>query len=150
MQFNDKVLLAASRDRVWQALNDPEEIGRCIPGLETVEIYEDGRAFGGQASIRVGSSALSFPARVTWVEKDIPHGGSLRATAVLAGYIIEGQGAVTLMERQAGETTLSWNADVVIPDTLAENPLMIQMARMFATRFFKGFFQCVQARLESV
>lgn len=150
MEFNDTVLLAASRERVWQALNDPQEIGRCIPGLDTVEIYDDGRAFGGQASIKVGSSALTFPARISWVEQDAPHGGRLRAAAVLAGYDVEGQGAVTLEENQDGETTLTWQADVVIPEELADNPLLAQMARMFATRFLQGFFQCVQARLASV
>lgn len=150
MEFKDTVLLAAPRDRVWQTLNDPDEIGGCIPGLETVEVYDEGRAFGGQASIKVGSSALRFPARVAWIEQTAPSGGRLQASATLAGYEIEGQGAVTLDENGEGETTLSWEASVVIPDELAENPLMAQMARMFAGRFLKGFFECVEARLASV
>lgn len=150
MQFNDTVVLAASRDRVWQALNNPQEIGRCIPGMESVEVYEEGRAFGGQASIKVGSSALTFPARLTWIEKNAPHGGRLKAAAVLAGHDFEGQGKVILDENEDGQTTLSWQVDVVVPDALANNPLTAQMARMFATRFLKGFFECVEAFLASV
>lgn len=150
MEFNDTILVAASRERVWQALSNPEEIGPCIPGLETVEIYDEGRAFGGQASVKLGSSALTFPARVAWIEREAPNGGRLQASARLAGYDIKGEGVVTLDENGKGETTLRWQADVVVPDELAENPLMAQMARMFAGRFLKGFFECVEARLASV
>jgi len=150
MNFSDMVTVGASRSRVWQVLSDAQAIGPCVPGLQEVEVYDDGLSFGGKAQIKVGSSTLSFPAHVAWIEQDAPNAGSLRATAALAGYEIEGHGTITLSEDEEGRTTLAWEANVVIPEKLAANALMVQMARLFATRFFQGFFQCVQSRLESV
>ena len=150
MQFSDVVNIGAPRERVWTVLMDPYTIGPCVPGLTDVEVYDGGTSFGGQASIRMGSTALTFPTRVTWVEQNAPQGGRLLASAVLAGYEIEGRGNIVLAEGETGETALAWDAAVIMPAKLAENPIMVQMVRMFATRFIEGFFQCVQARLETV
>ncbi len=149
MQFSDVVMIGAPRERVWTVLVDPHAIGFCVPGLADVEIYDD-VSFGGQATLQMGSTALSFPTRVTWIEQNAPEGGCLLASAVIAGFEIEGRGNIVLAEGEAGETTLAWDATMAMPAKLSGNPIMVQMVRMFATRFIQGFFQCVQARLESV
>ena len=150
MQFSDAITVSADLQHVWNVLDDPYAIGACVPGLEEVEVYDEGLSFGGKAHLKVGSSTLAFPARVTWVDQNAPHGGRLRAVVALAGYEIEGQGAIMLSNSADGQTTVAWEAEVVIPEKLAENALVVQMARLFATRFFQDFFACVQGRLGAV
>lgn len=150
MEFADSMDLNAPCQKVWDTLSDAQTVGRCIPGLQTLEIYEEGRSFGGETRISVGSSSLKFPARVTWLEQNAPHGGRLQAVVTVAGYEIEGAGEVLLTELGNEGTRLSWEADVVMPEKLADNVLVKQMAKMFATRFIQDFFHCLQSRLASV
>ena len=150
MQFSDSVSVSAEIERVWDVLNDAQSIGSCIPGLEAVEIYEEGVSFGGTARVNLGTSALSFPARITWVEQNAPHGGRLQALVKLAGFEIEGYGNVALREAESAGTDIRWDAAVHMPEKLAGNPLMVQMARMFASRFIESFFQCLLVRLSAV
>ncbi len=150
MQFSNRMILTAPRERVWQALVDVQVVGPCVPGMQELEVYDGGRAFGGQTRIVMGSSSLSFPARVSWVEQNEPHGGRLEAAVTIAGYEIVGAGSVSLLPAQNDSTTLSWQADVLIPEKLAENALVKQMARMFAARFIEQFFHCLQQRLGDV
>lgn len=150
MRFADTVTVQAPREQVWETLNDPYAIGACVPGLQEVEVEEDGSSFGGKARLRVGGTSLVFPARVSWVEKDAPCGGTLRATAVLGGFAIEGNGAVALAMDGEGMTTVDWEVVVRFPEKLAKNAIMMQMARPFASRFIEAFFHCVQRRLEAV
>lgn len=150
IDFSDEVIIDAPRHRVWDLLNDSESLAGCIPGLSEVEVYDGGRAFGGKARLELGSRMLQFPARVAWVELNEPDDGRLRAWAAPAGFKIEGDGTLSVREQESGRTQLSWMVTVTIPASLAENPLIAQMARAFATRFIKGFFECVQTRLKNV
>lgn len=150
MQFSDTVSLNVAPDRVWETLVDPYAIGSCLPGLQEVEVFDEGRSFGGEARIELGAASVSFPAKVTWVEQNAPQGGRLRATATLMGHEILGDGTVTLQADGAGKSTMAWQVDVTVPPVLAGNAIMMQMARTFATRFIQAFFACVQAHLSSV
>ena len=37
MELTGESVLAAGRDRVWAALNDPEVLARCIDGVESLD-----------------------------------------------------------------------------------------------------------------
>ena len=38
MQMTGEQRIAASRARVWEALNDPEILKKCIPGCQSLEM----------------------------------------------------------------------------------------------------------------
>lgn len=151
MDFEDEVIVTASRERVWAFLQDPHAMGKCVPGIEAVDIIEPGRAFGGKARIMFGSLEVEFPARVEWMEQEEMCGGRLRALAQVAGYLIEGQGTLALADAaQSPGTHVAWSASVSIPEDLARNPLTAQMGKAVAIRFIKTFFECIESRLENV
>lgn len=151
MDFEDEVIVSASRAQVWAFLLDPHALGRCMPGIETVEIIEPGRAFGGTARIGFGSLEVKFPARVEWLEQEEMSGGRLRALAQVAGHQIEGLGTLALADAvEVSGTHLTWSATVTIPDAFAENPLTAQMGKAVVLRFIKNFFECIEARLETI
>jgi hypothetical protein len=151
VHFEDEVVVAASREQVWAFLQDPHALGRCMPGLETVEVIEPGRAFGGQARIAFGTLEVEFPAQVEWLEREEMSKGRLRALADVAGHQFEGQGTLELVDAaEAPGTRVTWSASVTMPDALAENPLAAQMGKAVALRFIKGFFECIESRLKTV
>ena len=41
MQFSGTVQIDAPRDRVWSFLMDPNEVGSCGPGVETIEVIDE-------------------------------------------------------------------------------------------------------------
>ena len=53
MQMEGERRIAAARDDVWQALNDPEILQRCIPGCRSVERDGEG-AFRATADVKLG------------------------------------------------------------------------------------------------
>lgn len=150
MQFSDSLTVSAPIDRVWSMLIDAHSIGSCIPGLENLEIDEENASFGGIARINLGATALAFPARITWVEQIAPQGGRLRAQVKVAGYEIVGNGTVDLSSHESDGTAINWRANVIMPEQLAGNKLMVQTARMFAGRFIQSFFGCLLERLAAV
>ncbi len=40
MQFRGSVEIAAARDRVWSFLMDPQQVGSCGPGVESIEVVD--------------------------------------------------------------------------------------------------------------
>ena len=131
-------------------LDDPEAMGSCVPGMQEVEVFDGGLSFGGKARLKLGATSISFPARVSWLERTLPDGGRLRASATLMGYEIEGETAVWLKRDGGGGTIFSWQVDVAIPEQLASSAILLQVAHTLAARFVEDFFRCVKARLESV
>ena len=41
MELNDEIMIAASKTRVYEALNDPEILQACIPGCEELIKHSD-------------------------------------------------------------------------------------------------------------
>ena len=38
MQMNDSQRISASKEKVWDALNNPEVLKRCIPGCQSRDV----------------------------------------------------------------------------------------------------------------
>lgn len=151
MDFEDEVIVSASRAQVWAFLLDPHALGRCMPGIETVEIIEPGRTFGGIARIGVGSLEVKFPARIEWLEQEEMSGGRLRALVHVAGYEIEGLGTLALADAvEMPGTHVAWSARVSLPEAFTQNPLTAQMGKAVVVRFIEDFFECIESRLEII
>ena len=150
MEFRDTVVLAAPRSAVWDFLLDPHELGRCVPGLDKVEVYVPGRVFGGMATLNFGSGSVQLPARVEWVEREIMRGGRLRAMTKIGGQPVEGNGVIELEDTADGGTQLFWTAGVVFPEAISDNPMLLQVVRGMSANFIKAFFNCIRAKLEEV
>jgi carbon monoxide dehydrogenase subunit G len=67
MQMNDSQRIPASREKVWEALNDPQVLKQCIPGCQNLEISDldppnsyriSGEGSGGVAGFAKGGAAV--------------------------------------------------------------------------------------------
>src|SRR5262249_47097759 len=75
--------IAAPRERVWSALNDPAILSRAIPGCESLTRREDGAESGFDATVtqKIGPIQARFKGKVTLSDLDPP-----------AGYTLKGEG----------------------------------------------------------
>jgi carbon monoxide dehydrogenase subunit G len=66
-------VIAAPRERVWAALNDPEVLKACIPGCETLEKTAENE-FSAVATNKVGPVKARFKGKVRLSDLDPPNG----------------------------------------------------------------------------
>ena len=73
MTMNGEVHLPASREVVWEKLNDPAVLRKCIPGCEELARSAENQ-FQAVAKMKVGPVSARFGGRVTLSDLDPPNG----------------------------------------------------------------------------
>lgn len=128
--------LRAGRERVYQALTDPEVLRRCIPGCERLEkTGEDAYAVTLRAG--VGSIKGLFTGSVRLEDLRPPAHYRLVIEGKGQPGFLKGAGDLDLEEQQ-GETLIKYRGDVQVGGTIASvGQRMIQgAAKMMASQFF--------------
>ena len=69
MTFTQECVISAERERLWDFLMDVPAVGRCVPGVETIEVA-DGGAYRGGFKVQVGPIRLSLEGTITVEEAD--------------------------------------------------------------------------------
>ena len=73
MDMTGEYLIAASRDKVWTALNDPDILKSCIAGCD--ELLQSGdNEFTARVTAKIGPVKASFGGKVTLSDIDAPNG----------------------------------------------------------------------------
>jgi carbon monoxide dehydrogenase subunit G len=67
--FTQECTIPVARERLWGFLMDVPAVGRCVPGVETIEAV-DGSAYRGGLKIQVGPIRLSLEGIITVEEAD--------------------------------------------------------------------------------
>src|SRR5258708_5942415 len=73
MEMRGEVTIPASRQRVWDGLNDPEILRQAIPGCQKIEKLSD-TEMNATVVAKVGPVKASFQGQVTLSDIDAPHG----------------------------------------------------------------------------
>ena len=144
MELTGEYTIPAPREKVWQALNDPEVLAACIPGCEELEKVSD-TAFTAKAKIKIGPVSVKFAGAVTLEDLDPPKGYSIvgEGKGGVAGFA-KGGAKVTL-DDVAGETVLHYIADAQVGGKLAQigSRLIAGTARKLADRFFSALVETI-------
>jgi carbon monoxide dehydrogenase subunit G len=145
MTMSGEVQLAASRDVVWEKLNDPAVLKSCIPGCEELETTEEG-GFRATAKIKVGPVSARFKGKVTLSDLDPPNGYKISGEGEggVAGFA-KGGATVALTDKDGG-TLLTYNVEAQIGGKLAQlgQRLINGSAKKIADEFFNNFAKAVQ------
>jgi uncharacterized protein len=102
----------ASRERVWDVLNDPAEMAGLMPGVENFEIVDDTH-WKAKVKVPLGLGSMKMSIDFEKTESRPPEHASLNAKG-------KGVGAIMSMETQfdlsedGGGTEMRWQADVRI------------------------------------
>jgi len=139
MKVTGSHVLHAPRQRVWDALQDPEVLVRTIPGCNELAEVGD-HAYVARVSAGIASIKGSYDGRVTLSDHDPPAAYTLRATGSGAPGTIDATATVHLTEDADGNTRVDYDADAVVGGTVGGvgQRVLTGVARRNATAFFEA------------
>ena len=140
MQQTGEYRIAAPREKVWAALNDPDVLARCIDGCEAMTRAGDS-AFEATVKSKIGPVSATFKADLALSDVKPPESYTLTANAKggAAGFG-KGNAKVSLLEVEGG-TLLRYSVDGSIGGKLAQvgSRLVDIATRKMADDFFSKF-----------
>jgi uncharacterized protein len=146
MEMTGEYRIPASRQRVWEALNDPDVLKQCIPGCQSLEKVSD-TEFNGRVVASVGPVRATFGGKVTLSDLDPPQSYTItgEGSGGVAGFA-KGGAKVNLAEEGA-ETLLTYDVQAQVGGKLAQigSRLIDGVARKMASDFFGSFAATVAA-----
>jgi carbon monoxide dehydrogenase subunit G len=146
VQFSGTTEIDAPRARVWAFVIDPQQVGSCGPGVESIEVLDDTH-FRARAKVGIGVISARFAVDLELLEADEPDRAVIRATGQAPGSAVEARGEMRLSGPEAGPTTMAWTADVSIMGTLAS--VGARMIEGTANKLITQAFDCMRAKLEA-
>jgi carbon monoxide dehydrogenase subunit G len=145
MTMSGEQQLAAPRDAVWAALNNPEVLKACIPGCETLDVTGENE-FQAVATNKIGPVKARFKGKVRLTDLDPPNSYKIsgEGDGGIAGFA-KGGATVTLSDKDGG-TLLSYNVEAQIGGKLAQlgQRLVNGAAKKLADDFFAKFAAAVK------
>jgi hypothetical protein len=144
MDINGEFEIPASRQRVWEALNDPDVLAQCIPGCESIERESDTELLA-KMKAKIGPVKARFESHISLSNLDPPNSYTLSGEGKggPAGFG-KGSADVTLADSGAN-TMLSYTATLQVGGKLAQvgSRLVGGAARKIANDFFSKFAELV-------
>ena len=138
MEMSGAIRLAAPRESVWAALNDPEVLRRAIPGCDSLSRVSPSE-FKAQVTTRIGPVKASFAGNVALSQVDPPN-----------GYVISGEGsggatgfakgsATVRLAAEDAATVLTYTVAATVGGKLAQigGRLIEAAAHKLAEEFFQ-------------
>lgn len=138
MQLKGDVTIKAPRQKVWEFLTDPNQIGQCVPGVEKIETIEELKKYRGVVSVGLGSVKARFSGEVDILELDEPNRAKLKAHGTATGSAADAISEMTLSDGPDGSTVINWTADVNVSGQLASlvSRLMVPVSQKLAGVFY--------------
>ena len=140
MQLKGEERIEAPRERVWEALNDPNVLEKCIPGCETLE-QQSATEMTATVGLKVGPVKASFDGEVELKNLNPPESYRLEGEGKggVAGFA---KGGADVHLADEGEATLlSYDVDAQVGGKLAQlgGRLIDSTAKKLAKQFFANF-----------
>ncbi len=146
MKFAGSVDIAAPRDQVWAFVTDPNQVGQCGPGVESIDVVDDTH-FKATAKVGIGFISARFVVNMEMAELTPPDKAVIKAHGQAPGSAVDATAEMTLTDGPAGGTTMDWNADVAIAGSLAS--LGSRLIEGTANKMIGQTFDCMKAKLEA-
>jgi carbon monoxide dehydrogenase subunit G len=144
MNMTGEQRVAAPRQQVWAALNDPEILRASLPGCQSLSQEADDR-FTATIEVRVGPIGARFKGTVSLTDLNPPKGYTLilQGNAGITG-TVKGSAKVQLRE-DAGNTVISYEVEAEVAGRLAQlgGPILDATAKQLAGKFFSRFGEIV-------
>lgn len=140
MEIVGEYRIAASRSRVWDALNDPEVLKQCIPGCKSLEQVSP-ESLKATVAAQLGPVRVNLVGTVNLSELDPPSRYKLswEGSGGAAGFARGG--AEVSLDDAGNETTLRYKALCTVGGKLAQigSRLIDSTAKKLSDEFFGNF-----------
>lgn len=144
MKFTGSYRVSASRQKVWEAINDPEILRQCIPGCEEI-VRETPTDWTAKVVAKVGPVKARFAGKIRLEDLQPPSSSRIvgEGNGGAAGFA-KGEALITLAD-EGNATLLTYEAEAQIGGKLAQigSRLIDGFARKYADEFFAKFAQIV-------
>jgi carbon monoxide dehydrogenase subunit G len=113
MKITGSSTLDSPVDKVWEAIQDPAVLARCLPGCESLAVIGEDRY---AMTVTAGVAAIkgSYAGEVSLSEKVAPSSLTMRASGAGAPGTIDADVKVQLLPSAGGGTDLSYDADASV------------------------------------
>jgi uncharacterized protein len=146
MHFAGTVQINAPRDRVWAFVIDPNQVGQCGPGVESIDVIDDSH-FKASAKVGVGFISARFVVNLEFVDLDAPNAATIKAHGQAPGSAVDADARMQLSDADGGGTTMEWSADVNIAGTIAS--VGARLIEGTANKMIGQTFDCMKSKLEA-
>jgi len=146
MQFAGTVDIAAPRDKVWAFVIDPDQVGQCGPGVESIEVIDDTH-FKATAKVGIGFINARFVVNLEMAELTPPDKAVIKAHGQAPGSAVDATAQMSLSDGPDGGTTMDWSADVAIAGSLAS--IGARLIEGTANKMIGQTFDCMKSKLEA-
>src|SRR3954470_6988325 len=146
MEMKGEQLVPASRQQVWDALNDPAALKACIPGCESIE-PSGANAYQVLMVAKVGPVSAKFKGKLTLSDVKPPESYSIAFEGQGGAAGFAKGGAQVRLAPEGDKTKLSYDVKASVGGKLAQigSRLVDAAARKVADDFFKNFNEKVSA-----
>lgn len=137
--------IAAPREAVWAALNDPQVLKACIPGCEELTKLSD-TEIDARVTAALGPVRSTFATRIQLSDIKPPESYTISGEGKAAAGFGKGSAQVNLTE-DGGATVLRYSADLRLGGKLAQvgSRLLEGATRQLADQFFDAFAKRLDA-----
>jgi uncharacterized protein len=146
MKFAGSVEIAAPRDKVWAFVIDPNQVGQCGPGVESIEVLDDTH-FKATAKVGIGFISARFVVNMEMAELTAPDRAVIKAHGQAPGSAVDATANMSLSDGADGGTRMDWDADVAISGSLAS--LGARLIEGTANKMIGQTFECMKSKLET-
>ena|SRR5688572_3468766 len=146
MQFSGTTEIDAPRGRVWAFVVDPQQVGWCGPGVESIEAVDETH-FKAKAKVGIGPISARFAVNLELAEAVEPERAVIRASGQAPGSAVDATGEMVLTGPPDGPTTMTWSADVQIMGSIAS--IGSRLIEGTANKLIGQAFDCMRTKLEA-
>ena len=145
MKFEGRVEIHAPRPRVWAFVTDPDQVGRCVQGVESIEKLDGGR-FRAHAKVGIGFISAKLVVDAEFTEIHEPDDATVLARGHASGSDVGMTAKIVLTDVGEGSTVVDWTADVTLSGMIAS--VGTGLIDGPATRMVGETFECIKTKLE--
>lgn len=149
MILDQKVIVPAPPDRVWEFVMDVPAVAACVPGVESVQVLNDDE-YAGALKVRVGPIAVRLEGKVTVVERNTEERRAKMKVEAVDRRIRGAVSATSTMQLATlddGTTELAVHTDASVLGKLGEFGQAIM--RRKADQIMKEFAQNMSTRIQA-
>ncbi|MAZ83572.1 MAG: carbon monoxide dehydrogenase [Rhizobiales bacterium] len=144
MEMMGKEEIAAPREKVWEALNDPDVLRQCIPGCQELEKTSDNEMTA-TVKVKVGPVSANFKGHVTLENIVAPKSYTIvgEGKGGIAGFAKGG--ADVKLEEEGDITILNYEVTAQVGGKLAQmgSRLIDSTSKKLASQFFANLNEVI-------